>query len=74
MATPPPSRPLGVLLSRPPLRVDVTDISVATWDAVVTVWSSVVDEGPVRDRILRSVLARLPAAPATGEVTTRTTA
>jgi small-conductance mechanosensitive channel len=64
----------GVSSSWPPPRVDVTDISVATWDAVVTVWSTVVDEGPVRDRILRSVLAQLPAARATGEVTTRTTA
>jgi len=52
--------------TRPVPRVEVTDISVATWDAVVTVWSTVVDEGPLRDRILRSVLAKRPTTPAGG--------
>ncbi|HYB78937.1 MAG TPA: mechanosensitive ion channel family protein [Thermoplasmata archaeon] len=49
----------GASPSRPPPGVEVTDISMTTWDAVVTVWSTVVDEGPVRDRVLRAVLAKL---------------
>lgn len=56
----------GAISSRPPPRVDVTDISMTTWDAVVTVWSTVVDEGPLRDRVLRAVLAKVPGARPSG--------
>ena len=47
-------------LPRP--RFEVTDISEKTWDAVVIVWSTSVTEGPIRDHVLRSVLATLPSA------------
>jgi small-conductance mechanosensitive channel len=47
----------------PPFRFEVADVSAATWDGVVTVWTEVPDEAAIRDRVLRSVLARLPATP-----------
>jgi small-conductance mechanosensitive channel len=43
-------------------RVEVTDISVASWDAVVVIRANEWSEGKIRDRILRRVLERLPAA------------
>ena len=46
----------------PAPRLEVADISEKTWDGVVVVWSTVFDEGKVRDAVLRSVLAQLPAA------------
>ena len=54
---------VGPTLPRP--RLEVADISEKTWDAVVVVWSTVFDEGKVRDAVLRSVLSGL-AAPPTG--------
>jgi small-conductance mechanosensitive channel len=45
----------------PSPRFEVTDISEKTWDGVVTAWSTVLTEGPVRDYLLRSVLAKLPS-------------
>ncbi len=50
--------------SRAP-RLEVTDISAQTWDGVVVVWTPVLDDALVRDRVMRSVLARLPGAGAT---------
>jgi small-conductance mechanosensitive channel len=41
---------------------EVADISERTWDGVVVVWSANIDEGAIRDQVLRSVLASLPAA------------
>ncbi len=48
----------------PAPRLEVTDLSPTTWDAVVVLWSTVRDPGTVRDRVLRAVLPRLgrPAA------------
>ena len=43
----------------PPPRVEAADVSAATWDAVVVVWSEVRDLGAVRDRVLRAVLPHL---------------
>ncbi|MGP8159328.1 MAG: hypothetical protein ACLPWO_06970 [Thermoplasmata archaeon] len=43
-------------------RLEVADISERTWDGVVVVWSANLDEGAIRDQILRSVLASLPSA------------
>jgi small conductance mechanosensitive channel len=44
-------------------RLEVCDISAATWDGVAVVWSSTPDETTVRDTVLRSVLGRLPGTP-----------
>jgi small-conductance mechanosensitive channel len=49
----------GPTLPRP--RLEVADISEKTWDAVVVVWSTVFDEGKIRDTVLRSVLSTLAA-------------
>ncbi|MGD0588694.1 MAG: mechanosensitive ion channel family protein [Thermoplasmata archaeon] len=57
-----PSLP-GIAPDFPPPRFEVTDISEKTWDAVVIAWSTALTEGPVRDYLLRSVLAKLPAPP-----------
>ena len=58
---------LPALLPPPPPgtpgpRLEVADISAGTWDGVVVLWSTDPDEGPVRDRILRTVLPWLPGA------------
>jgi len=56
----------GLASTRPAPSLEVADISEKTWDGVVVVWSTVPTEATIRDRVLRSVLARLPAArPAT---------
>ncbi len=52
--------------ARTPPRVEVTDISVASWDGVVVLWSPTLDDNLVRDRVLRAVLARHPLATAGG--------
>jgi len=49
--------------SLPPPRLEVADISSASWDGVVVLWSAVPDEAAVRDAVLRSVLGRLPGRP-----------
>ncbi len=41
-------------------RLEVTDIGATTWDAVIVLWSPILDEGLVRDRVMRFVLSRLP--------------
>ncbi len=46
--------------ARPP-RLEVADVSPTTWDGVVIVWSPALDETSVQDRVMRAVLARLPA-------------
>jgi small-conductance mechanosensitive channel len=48
--------------ARTPPRFEVTDIGATTWDGVVVVWTTILDESVVRDRTMRAVLARLPAA------------
>ena len=48
----------------PPPRLEAADVSAATWDGVVVLWSPVRDPGAVRDRVVRAVLARV-AAPRT---------
>ncbi len=48
--------------ARAPPRLEVIDISAASWDGVVLLWSPILDDGTVRDRVLRAVLARLPTA------------
>jgi small-conductance mechanosensitive channel len=48
----------------PPARVEVVDLSSASWDAAVIVYAVELDENVVRDRVLRSVLSALPAAAA----------
>jgi small-conductance mechanosensitive channel len=52
----------GASPDRPSPHLQVADISERTWDGVVVVWSSTIDEGAIRDQILRSVLASLPSA------------
>ncbi|HXW67466.1 MAG TPA: mechanosensitive ion channel family protein [Thermoplasmata archaeon] len=47
---------------RLPPKLEVTDISVASWDGVILVASRIQDDGLVRDRVMRAVLARLPSA------------
>ncbi len=48
--------------ARTPPRVEVTDVSVASWDAVVVLWSPTLNDGMVRDRVMRAVLAHHPLA------------
>ena len=55
----------------PPVRFEVADISATTWDGVVVVWTTALDESEIRDRVLRSLLARLPAAPLSAGAATR---
>jgi small-conductance mechanosensitive channel len=45
--------------ARVPPRLEVTDLSVASWDGVIILWSSVLDDSLVRDRVIRAVLAQL---------------
>ena len=47
----------------PAPRLEVADVSAATWDAVIVVWTKTLDEGATRDTILRAVLSRHPAMP-----------
>ena len=49
--------------ARAPPRLEVTDISAATWDGVVLVWSTILDDGLVRDRVMRAVIGRLTPRP-----------
>jgi small conductance mechanosensitive channel len=54
---------------RAPPRVEVADISPTTWDGVVLLTSRTLDDGLVRDRVMRAVLRQLPAThptPASG--------
>ncbi len=48
----------------PPPRLEATDISATTWDAVVIVHTTLRDPGAVRDKVLRRLLPRLVPAPA----------
>jgi small-conductance mechanosensitive channel len=50
--------------ARTPPRLEVVDLSSATWDGVIVVWSTVLDDNLVRDRVLRAVLTRIPGAAA----------
>ena len=52
----------GISPRHPSPRFEVADISEKTWDGVVIVWSTKFEDGPVRDGVLRAVLARLPSA------------
>ena len=40
-------------------RLELADISSASWDGVVIVWASTLDDGVVRDQVMRTVLGRL---------------
>ena len=44
-------------------KLEVVDVSATTWDAAVSIWGLNLDEGAIRDRVLRAVLAIHPAAP-----------
>ncbi len=60
-------RGAGPALPTPPAgladpHVEVADVSTTSWDAVVVLWSGETNPGPVRDQVLRAVLARLPSA------------
>lgn len=56
--------------SHPPIpgcpepHVEVSDLGPSTWDGVVVVWSNEVAEEPVRDAVMRRVLAKLAPTPA----------
>jgi len=52
----------GYSSEHPPPHLEVTDISEKTWDGLVVVWSTEIDEGKIRNAVLRSVLASLPSA------------
>ncbi len=43
----------------PPPRLEVADIGAATWDGLIIVWTTALDETAARDVVLRGVLARL---------------
>ncbi len=43
-------------------RFEVADIAAATWDGVVVLWTTSLDEAGTRDAVLRAVLAHLPEA------------
>jgi hypothetical protein len=45
--------------ARTPPRLEIADISPTTWDGVIVLWSAVLDEWLVRDRVMRAVMARL---------------
>lgn len=45
-----------------PPHMQVTDISPTTWDGVVLVSTRVQDDGLVRDRVMRAILAAVPGA------------
>ncbi|HTZ61505.1 MAG TPA: mechanosensitive ion channel family protein [Thermoplasmata archaeon] len=49
--------------ARAPPQFEVADISAATWDAVIVLWSPILDEGLVRDRVMRAVLGRVGPTP-----------
>lgn len=51
---------MGKSVPRP--RFELSDISEKTWDGAIVVWSTIYDEGRIRDSVLRSVLAKLPNA------------
>jgi len=46
-------------------KLEVVDLSAATWDAAITLWGLNLDETAIRDRILRAVLSVHPGAPST---------
>jgi len=50
--------------ARTPPTLEVTDISVASWDGVIVLWSPTLNDNLIRDRVLRAVLARHPLAAA----------
>ncbi|HYA10372.1 MAG TPA: mechanosensitive ion channel family protein [Thermoplasmata archaeon] len=43
----------------PAPRLEATDLSATTWDAVIVLWSAVQPSGVVRDRVIRCVLPHL---------------
>ncbi|MGI0070776.1 MAG: mechanosensitive ion channel family protein [Thermoplasmata archaeon] len=45
--------------ARAPPRLELADLGASTWDGVVLLWSPVLDEGLVRDRVMRAVLKQL---------------
>ncbi len=47
---------------RPAARIEIADISPTTWDGVILISTRVLDDGLVRDRVMRAVLRQLPAA------------
>lgn len=49
--------------ARTPPRLEVADIGAASWDAVIVLWSPILEDGLVRDRVMRAVLPHV--APAT---------
>jgi small-conductance mechanosensitive channel len=57
-ALPPVDRPESPPTPGP--RLEVADLSASTWDAVIVVWATELDETFVRDRVLRSVLSAVP--------------
>ncbi|MCI4321476.1 MAG: mechanosensitive ion channel family protein [Thermoplasmata archaeon] len=48
----------------PEPHIEVSDVGPTTWDGVIVVWSNEVVEEPVRDAVMRRVLAKLPKAAA----------
>lgn len=59
----------SVVPSPGPPRLEVADLGVGTWDGVVTLWTTGAEESAVRDVVLRSVLAKLPAGAPPGAAT-----
>ncbi|MCI4362047.1 MAG: mechanosensitive ion channel family protein [Thermoplasmata archaeon] len=47
----------------PEAHLEVTDIGPTTWDGVIVIWSNEVVEEPVRNAVMRIVLAKLPNPP-----------
>ena len=52
----------GTVPDSPRPRFEVADIGAATWDGVVVLWTTSLDETGTRDAVLRAVLSRLPNA------------
>jgi small-conductance mechanosensitive channel len=55
-------------------KLEVADVSAASWDAVVTVWSPGTDDNAVRDRVLRRVLERVNRPGSVAPTTSRPSA
>jgi small-conductance mechanosensitive channel len=47
--------------ARTPAHLEVTDISASSWDAVIVVWSPSLEDGLIRDVVMRAVLRHLPS-------------
>ncbi|MGI0129475.1 MAG: mechanosensitive ion channel family protein [Thermoplasmata archaeon] len=50
--------------ARTPPRLEVADIGASSWDAIIVLWSPILEDNLVRDRVMRAVLRRMNPSPA----------